>query len=36
MAMAQAQADGTAALTGMIGGVMNSLTPALAPKTDTE
>jgi len=32
MAMAQAQADGTAALTGMIGGVMNSLTPALAPK----
>ena len=35
MAMAQAQADGTAALPGMIGGVMSSLTPALAPKTKT-
>jgi len=35
-AMMQAQADGTAALTGMIGGVMNSLTPALAPKTSTK
>lgn len=36
MAMAQAQADGTAALTGMMGGIMNSLTPALAPKTSTK
>ena len=35
MAMAQAQADGTAALTGMIGGVMSSLAPA-APKTSTD
>ena len=36
MAMAPAQADGTAALTGMMGGIMNSLTPALAPKTSTK